>query len=267
MSRTRMICHGVDSSQPIVFLLSSIAIYISFSPLASFLSVKTPLFKTSQRKKYILKNVVKAGVLSVLLLLSIVTMVFVPSWSSVIYKYLGSIYVSNDFVALWILYHDLKTSTKIHHLVTNVAIIIYWNLDMEEYLEAKLLFFYAFFSLATFYVNLYMGLRLCYKENDLEVLKKICMYGYPLVLMLNWIVQLSQMWSAGGAALWFVIIILLVLYDDLVLVHWCWKKSRQSSTIQVKMNSSSDDNYNDNNTNIIELLQSPPLAEGMLRRR
>ena len=202
-----------------------------------------------------------------LFLLSIVTMVFVPSWSSVIYKYLGSIYVSNDFVALWILYHDLKTSTKIHHLVTNVAIIIYWNLDMEEYLEAKLLFFYAFFSLATFYVNLYMGLRLCYKENDLEGLKKICMYGYPMVLMLNWIVQLSQMWSAGGAALWFVIIILLVLYDDLVLVHWCWKKSRQSSTIQVKINSSSVDNYNDNNTNIIELLQSPSLAEGMLRRR
>lgn len=197
-----------------IFLASCAFLYSSYQITIQYLN-KYDKFKRSKRKTYIVKNIVKSFVL-VLLVISCMYCVFpYRSWHNDSLRTIASAYVANDFVALMTC--KLPWSTMMHHTVTCIFLVFAQFVDFNQSIEAQMLFYYSFFSACTFFVNLYLGMRLLGEYNSL---KTICKYGYPLFLSINWCIQLYHLPSLQ---LWYVGLLLVIVFDDVVLVHWLWK--------------------------------------------
>ena len=198
-----------------VSLLSPVAVYKLY-PIVDDLLLRYPSYKVSKRQPYIVKNLIKACMLLTLTLYALV-FVFPYDWDNPMIKVIASMYVANDLVAL--LLCKLPMSTTVHHVVSCMFLVFAQYIDFKRNKEAQLLFYYTFFSACTFFVNLYLGLRLIRKA---PTLLKICKYGYPLILVLNWTVQI---WIAlDGVAFWYIILLLFIINDDIVLTRWLWSQ-------------------------------------------
>ena len=151
--------------------------------------------------------------------LTILTLVYVfPNsvWDNNVIRSIACAYVANDFVGLLVC--KLPITTRIHHIVSCIFLLFSQFVDFNENLEAQMLFYYTFFSACTFFVNTYLGLRLCF--DNLFILKNICKYGYLFVIIINWSVQLYL--GIGVVEFWYVLLIIMVMCDDIILLKWLW---------------------------------------------
>lgn len=198
------------------FIVASTCIHKLYPLVDCILMRYSNKFETSTRKRYIVKNIIKSIMLLILVLFSLV-FVFTDDWTSPYIKHVASIYVANDFVAL-LTCRTLSWSTKIHHSVSCIFLMYANIIDFSLSLEAQMLFYYTFFSACTFFVNLYLGLRLCY--DNLPVLHLVCKYGYLFFLIINWTFQLFMGW--GKVQYWYIALLLFIINDDIVLLRWLW---------------------------------------------
>lgn len=199
------------------FITTSTCIHQLYPVVDSILTKRSAMFSASNRKRYIVKNVIKSIMLCCLVIFSLI-FVFTEDWTSPYIKHVASMYVANDFVAL-ITCRTLSWSTKIHHTVSCIFLMYASIIDFSQSLEAQMLFYYTFFSACTFFVNLYLGLRLCYK--DLPTLRLVCKYGYLYSLVINWALQLFLGW--GKVQYWYMALLLFIINDDIVLLRWLWR--------------------------------------------
>ena len=98
-----------------------------------------------ERQLYIIKNVVKAGVLLYLAIFSSIDfirfMINDHFEMKLVYNY-ASLYVSNDLIALLIV-PNLPLTTKIHHQITCLFLVYSLNVDFNEITNfGQLLFIY-----------------------------------------------------------------------------------------------------------------------------
>ena len=198
------------------FIIASTCIHKLYPVVDSILLRHSMKFQTSTRKRYIVKNIIKSIMLFFLVIFSLL-FVFTKDWTSPYIKHVASMYVANDFVAL-LTCRTLSWSTKIHHAVSCIFLMYASVIDFSQSLEAQMLFYYTFFSACTFFVNLYLGLRLCF--DNLLTLRAVCKYGYCFFIIINWSLQLYMGW--GKVEMWYLAMLLFIINDDIVLLRWLW---------------------------------------------
>jgi hypothetical protein len=185
-------------------------------------------FKTidHHKRKYIIKNIIKAQVLEVLSYLS------PPMLLSLFFNYknynnvikIGAIaYVSNDFVAL--LYVDkLPYRTKYHHIVTTFLCISSQVLDFYNNPIAYLMLVYTFTSCLSYNVNKFLALRFLQKPDFLHTLRKKALYTYVIACTANWAYHVwwafIHFYDFTSYLTVYYLLICVLIYDDLFLMNW-----------------------------------------------
>ncbi len=208
----------------IVFLLSSCFIYFSYTHTQNYLTYNTIKFDklTMDKQYYVVKNIIKGVYLCLLAIASCVILIpdiYSGYWDNYTIRLFASMYVSNDFVGLYKV-NRLPTSTRLHHTVSFVFMLVAWKVDFQSSNVGQLLLLYTFFSALSFPVNLYLGLRLCY--DDMEVLKECSKYIYLISCVLNWWLQYHWMVYDKNTLLYLCFLSAIVM-DDIILLKWLWK--------------------------------------------
>ena len=110
----------------------------------------------SQRlSPYVIKNILKGMYLAILSVFGI--FVILPPYNNTVVKIFASLYVSNDFVGLFMV--RLKLTTVMHHIASIIFLIYTWTTDFNNNRTAQMLLIYTWISSLNFGVNLYLGLR------------------------------------------------------------------------------------------------------------
>jgi hypothetical protein len=200
-----------------ILIFSCILVFKLYSIGDDLLSY-TPKYKRVKSKhRYILKNSIKSCILFILFVYASYA---VKNWENERIRNVAAMYVSSDIVGLFFV-PGLHTSTRIHHVVSILFILYAFQADFETSSTAQMLYYYTYFSAATFYVNMYLGLRFCY---DLpKYIPMICCCGYGFTLCVSWIKQLTLIeWSS----LPYLGLLSLIVFDDVVLLKWLYAQSK-----------------------------------------
>lgn len=179
------------------------------------------------RQFYVVKNVIKGYYLAFLVLLGALLVfsrvLLYGQYDNLSIRTLASLYVSNDFVGLWRV-EKLATTTRLHHLCSFVFLLLAWQADFQHQSTAQMLLFYCYLSALSFPVNLYLGFRFCSPE-DPSLLRWWAKWTYSLGCLLNWTLQ--YLWFDGSSeSLCYLLLLLLIVYDDVVLLRWLWRGPR-----------------------------------------
>lgn len=156
----------------------------------------------------------------------------------------GSLYVSNDIVAL-IVVRRLPLTTKIHHTVTTLLLLYFFTLDINDYSNIGILILvYSFFSIYAFTVNFYLAARYFRVEDRNYVTKYInknryidnirhwSYYIYALLCAINWtinsIIYMVKIYNntLNWEYILYAVIMSMIIRDDLILMDWLKNKSR-----------------------------------------
>jgi hypothetical protein len=212
------------------FLCSCYVLNYSYAILLDHLDANTPNFDRLEeyKKYYVIKNLMKAVYLCVLSFcgLPFLLMSFRNYFPNTPIKILASLYCSNDCVGLYKV-KKLPTSTRLHHIVTTMFLLVTYAADFQEQRLAQMLFYYTFFSACAFPVNAYLGLRHCYEEEDLETYREVSKYTYAACCFINWIIQFYFIGSTYYDAA-YALLLAFIIYDDVYLLRWLWKPRLRS---------------------------------------
>lgn len=210
------------------FLLSCYVLNYSYDILLDHLDAHTPNFEKldENRKYYVIKNLMKAVYLCVLCVIGFpyFCMSFWGHFPNAPLKLLASLYCSNDCVGLYRV-KKLPTSTRLHHVVTSVFLLCTYAADFPTQRVAQMLFYYTYFSACTFVVNAYLGLRLCFDEDQVEDVKRLAKHVYLLSCVLNWLLQFYYLGSTYYD-LAYTVLLVFIVYDDVYLLRWLWREEQ-----------------------------------------
>lgn len=169
------------------------------------------MYKTMDLDPYVLKNVMKSVYLAFLSILGL--MVIFPPYDNIMVKVFASLYVSNDFMGLFMV--RLHWSTICHHLVSIVFLLYTWTVDFNTDTTAQNILVYTWLSAINFGVNLYLGLR---KLDDFEWLKIKCRDLYVLTFGINITYQIMH-----ATSIYYWVFLIFIIIDDLYLIKWLYK--------------------------------------------
>lgn len=178
-------------------VLSSGLFYKSYTLLNNALSLYYPKYVNydSDRKEYILTNVLKS---IFLLLMSVAFIVNIISgtinlydttnWGSnvIFWKNLVAVYTSTDLVGL-IRNKKMATTTIIHHYCVLVGFFVISFKQFKEEGVYKAIFIYGCFSSLAFLVNFYLGYRFLVDKNSYnsKIIKSLSHKSYLFVIVSN----------------------------------------------------------------------------------
>jgi hypothetical protein len=159
-------------------------------------------------------------------------------------KNYGSLYVSNDIVAL-IVVRRLPITTKIHHTLTTLLLLYFFTLDINDYNNIGIMILiYSLFSAYAFMVNFYLAARYFRVEDKNYVTKYInknryidnirywSYYIYIGLCSINWsvnvIIYILKIYynTLNLEYVLYVIVISMIVKDDLILMDWLKSKSK-----------------------------------------
>lgn len=212
----------------LAFILSCFAVNEAYLYAYGYFEACSETFRglSEARQFYVLKNVIKAYYLAFLVLLGAL-LIFLPSllhgrYDNTSIRILASLYVSNDFVGLWRV-EKLPTTTRLHHMTSFVFLLMAWRADFQRQPVARMLLFYCYLSAISFPVNLYLGLRFCSELEPLR-LKRIAKWTYAIGCLFNWSLQ-WKLFEHSTEAYCYLALLLFIVYDDVVLLRWLWRKA------------------------------------------
>ena len=193
-----------------------------------------PSFKeiNPQHKKwYVVSNLSKSFIFSLTTYHTyslIIDNLFYDTWNAVEFKYLGCLYAAIDMSSILIV-PKLAKNTYYHHVVVNILYFYSLLNGMAKDSYSRLVVVYALFSVLAFLVNTFLGLRIIIKDQlFLKYFSSICLVNYILCCIPNWSFLFynlyfnpvyGEQYGLIGNSL-FVSIILVVMYDDLVLMKY-----------------------------------------------
>lgn len=211
----------------LAFFLSSIAVNEAYVYASNHLCAWSDKFCTlsEARQFYVIKNIIKGYYLAILVVLGAL-LIFSRVFLFGVYdnrsiRVLASLYVSNDFVGLCRV-EKLATTTRLHHMCSFVFLVLAWRADFQTQAVAKMLLYYCYVSALSFPVNLYLGLRFCCSE-DPEQLRIVAKYVYAFGCLFNWTLQ-WKLFDGSTESLCYLALLALIVYDDVVLLKWLWKR-------------------------------------------
>ena len=119
----------------VIFVLGSFLIsgsYYFFDYLLSLSCNKYSIIDDKKKKKYILSNLIKSGLLFVYTPTAVYILydtMYNDNWNNLKIKNMGSLYAIPDFVSLFMV-KNMSRSTKIHHIL---VVIFYLSNLMNDY--------------------------------------------------------------------------------------------------------------------------------------
>ena len=224
--------------------------YLIIAKHSLFIGLSYPIFyfvllfnKTfSNQKKsiqmYIIKNFIKSLILfyiSINLTYDLINIYLGDKIIDNLYiKSYGSLYVSNDIVALLIV-KKLPLTTKIHHTITTLLLLYFFTLDVNNYSNIGIMvIIYSLFSAYAFMVNFYLAARYFENKQKYKFINSVrywSYYIYYLLCIMNWSVNIiiySNKIINNTLTLEYIIYALLltmIVRDDIILLSWLQKKS------------------------------------------
>ena len=149
-------------------------------------------------------------------------------WDSRELLFLGCMYAGIDMNSILIV-PKLSKNTLYHHIVVNILYFYTVLNGMNEHSFARLIVIYALFSVLAVSVNFYLACRVIWKnDKNLEYISSFCFVNYLCCCIPNWSYQFYhlcfndyylQTYSLFTRTC-FLAIIVVVVYDDLVLMKY-----------------------------------------------
>jgi len=180
-----------------------------------------------ERRKYIVKNFIKSGVL-----LGLSVGMFRPvvwpairydQWNSKLIHITGAIYTSNDIMGL-IMVRDLPYSTKMHHSITTFLCMVCFGIDFQTSQLGRMMFVYTLSSSQAYLVNFYLGARLLTEKSKLEMVRIASRNIYFVCCLFNWSWHILWVFNNyhivnSGHLLYFALLFW-IIKDDIILLSW-----------------------------------------------
>lgn len=161
-------------------------------------------------------------------------------WNNTVIRNMGVLYAIPDTVSLLIV-NKMDISTKIHHVVVCIFNIASLQNDYGEENVMRCMVVYSSFSSFAFIVNFMLGTRYLYDNKQFnKYLSRISFILYGSCCVISWIWHLFYMpyiynkcessMCVYGISMYGTMI-MTVVYDDIVLNKWLYKKSDFKSLI------------------------------------
>ena len=214
------------------------------------------------RKRYVIKNLIKAVylyLLTVFASISVKNMLLHDIWNNNQIKLLGLMYCLPDFISLFRVPNMAKATVQ-HHITTTLLATLNLFNDYSQDTHWRGMIIYAYLSMLTGIVNFYLGYRLIHQDNKLDFktrLAKASFVIYAISLILNWTYQIYiiSRWLLVFPLLGlyaYMLLIAFVVYDDIILVSFLYhefsKKHVDSNGQTLSTNDESLINSNDSQT-------------------
>jgi len=187
---------------------------------------------TFDRKRYVIKNFIKAVYLYALTVYSAIyikNMILYDIWDNNAIKLMGLMYCLPDFISLFRV-PNMHSATVQHHMTTTTLALLNLFNDYSKDTHWRGMIIYGYLSMLTGIVNFYLGYRLIYAEDKLDLKKKLAKSAfvvYVASLLLNWSYQIYivSKWVTvfplfGLYA--YLILIAFVVRDDIILVSFLY---------------------------------------------
>ena len=202
---------------------------------------KNYLLLFSDRKLYVIKNLIKSIILVSISIFDINTIseiLFHGIYTKESIIRIAIIYGINDTYGL-INVPGLNFSTKIHHSVTTILCISTLFYDYENLGYIKGIIYYALFSILSGSVNGYLSYRFIFPKSEYRFFfKRFAYYNYLICFISEWLYQyyviMSYLFDYSyhnyiyhtGFLLYFCCIHL-IMYDDIKLIEYLRKDARK----------------------------------------
>jgi len=180
-----------------------------------------------ERRKYIIKNFIKAGVLFGLSVGMFQPLVWpaikYDQWNNKLIHITGAIYTSNDIMGL-VMVRDLPYSTKMHHSITTFLCIVCFGIDFQTSQLGRMMFVYTLASSQAYLVNFYLGARLLTEKAKLEMVRIASRNIYFVCCLFNWSWHIFWVFNNynivnSGHLLYFALLFW-IIKDDIILLSW-----------------------------------------------
>lgn len=236
----------------VVFTVGSYVVWSSYHSFHFYLTKYSKSYASIAPDKqfYVLSNLIKSAVLlsysplaGQLLYQTMVDDV----WPSNRIRIMGTLYCIPDFVSLFMVKRN-STTTIIHHVVVCVFNAISLYNDYEQNNVVRAIMVYAVWSTFAYLVNLLLASRFLNASPFVSMFLSACALAiYFVCCLMNWT---WQIWFLGGLfttspfqVIGFVALMLMLVWDDLVLMKWLWKNvQRKMSSLSSANTSSADTN-------------------------
>jgi len=208
---------------------SSTMVLCLYPIVKSYLHLNYENFNLLPKHKqyYVVKNLIKSSMLLILCGITVPTII-IPvytngMWSNYWCHRLGILYTTNDFMGL-LLVDKLPKTTQNHHKITTILCIISLGIDFQTSTLGQMLFVYTIASASSYLVNFYLGARLLYKENKLQIVKKQARNIYFVSCVVNW--GWHIVWCVRNYNLLYIqhliyfLFLTFIIKDDLILLGW-----------------------------------------------
>jgi len=230
------------------FILVSSSIYLGYNKLDKLLTRYNNKYNEydDDKKKYIVKNLFKSihlGIMSFLAFYLLINFFFYDNWDfSSLSQVCGMVYGLPDTIAIFVV-PNLAISTYIHHTCVTALWLVNFFMEIHQFHFWRGIVILTLFSVLSGSVNFYLAFRfLCPESKWKNPIKKFAYYNYICVLIGSWSYHLYifytqlfilQIFDSIGFWLYFIVSFL-ILYDDLVLLHFLSRIKQEKLLENVK---------------------------------
>jgi hypothetical protein len=219
-----------------VFFFGAFTCFSSYYMAAHFLGEHARSFQriSPDKKLYTVSNLIKAGVLAAIMPMGLTALrdgMLYDVWNTNMLRNLGCVYAIPDFVSI-IVVRRMAPSTYAHHICVVVFCFLALYNDFAQANVFRLLAVYGAFSTAGYITYMLLASRfLGVSAGVARWLSLIALVVYVACCCTNWIWQLTYLkylyfeqhhWSIYV----YLGVITLVVYDDLQLCRWLFRRAR-----------------------------------------
>ena len=220
-----------SQASTVVFFVGSYVIFSSYFMFDHYLNKFSSSYAKiddHDNKFYVISNLIKSAVLLAYTPLAAKLLwqtIYLDVWNTVAIRNLGCMYAIPDFVSL-LLVKKMSRATIAHHVCVCVFNLYSMYNDYEQQNICRLMVVYAIFSTFAYLVNLLLASRyLNFSPLASALLSAGAALIYIVCCAINWAWQVyythALVLCCNHYSIYiYVALILMVVYDDLVLIKW-----------------------------------------------
>jgi len=218
--------------------------YYILNFVLSLISKRYTLIEPKHKTFYVRSNMIKGlllGFWSPYAINLLYNMYVYNEWSKNQLKILAALYSSLDTVSLFMV-PKMQLNTIIHHIAVFLLYMYCLWCDFNLVGLTRIIIVYAIWSTLAWSVNLYLSLRVYITRTNykLHILCIIAFFSYLGCCIMNWSYQLNSLYTFwindtfGIGCYIYSITMLLIIYDDIVLMHYLRKRITNYKRLKLK---------------------------------
>ena len=233
----------------LIFFLFCGGVTVSYYILNFILNRISPSYKKispPHKKFYVRSNLIKGGLLGIwspYAMNLLYTMSLYDTYDKHQLKILSALYASLDSVSLFMV-PKMQLNTIIHHIAVLLLYLYCLYYDFNLVGLIRIIIVYAIWSTLAYPVNLLLALRVYISRKNyfVHLLCQWSFFKYLVCCILNWSYQIYSLYNFWliddfGVGCWtYSIVMGLIVYDDIVLMHYLRKRITSYKYIKNKEN-------------------------------